>query len=139
MLQLENAEFVNSFLFLHFLIALFTRSTVKICTISRGVLLVSLISNRVSLEGVCLPRFEVFKCCLNLLVSCLSDDNIEGMCFVLCMMLCFALLPIPLIVPCDWLDLSCDPWSQRNQSSFSVCVYRCGSGCHNSVLAIQAM
>ena len=37
--------------------------------------LVSLITTLVSLEEVCLPRFEVLNCWLNLVASCLDNEN----------------------------------------------------------------
>ena len=61
----------NSLLFLLLLIALVTMSAVNVCAISIGFLLVSLVTNRVSLEEEGLPIFEV----LNLAVSCLDDEN----------------------------------------------------------------
>ena len=65
---MEDAEFVgpNALLFLQLLIALVTMSTVKVSAISIGFLLVSLVTNRVSLEKECLPSFEVLNCLLNL-------------------------------------------------------------------------
>ena len=43
--------------------------------ISNGFLLVSLVTTRVSLEEVCLPSFEVLNCWLNVVASCLDDEN----------------------------------------------------------------
>ena len=43
--------------------------------ISNGFLLVSLVTTRVSLEEVCLPSFEVLNCWLNLVASCLDDED----------------------------------------------------------------
>ena len=63
----------NALLFLQLLIALVTMSAVKVFDISIGFLLVSLVTNRVSLE-VC-PSFEVLNCLLNLAASCLDDEN----------------------------------------------------------------
>ena len=37
--------------------------------------MVSLITARVSLEEVCLHSFEVLHCWLNLVASCLDDEN----------------------------------------------------------------
>ena len=37
--------------------------------------MVSLVTIRVSLEKVCLPSFEVLNCWLNLVASCLDDEN----------------------------------------------------------------
>ena len=65
----------NALLFLQLLIALRIRSAVNVCAISIVFLLVSFIPNRVSLEEVCLPSFEVLNCWLNLAASCLDDEN----------------------------------------------------------------
>ena len=37
--------------------------------------MVSLVTNRGSLEEVCLPMFEVLNCWLNLVASCLDYEN----------------------------------------------------------------
>ena len=65
----------KALLFLQLLIALLTRSVVNVCAISEDILFVSLVTNRVSLEEVCLPSFDVLNCCLNLAESCLDDEN----------------------------------------------------------------
>ena len=65
----------NALLFLQLLIALVTMSAVKVSAISIGFLLVSHVTNRVSLEEECLPSFEVLNCFLNLAASCLDDEN----------------------------------------------------------------
>ena len=65
----------NALLFLQLLIALVTMSAVIVSAISIGFLLVSLVTNRVSLEEECLPGFEVLNCLLNLTDSCLDDEN----------------------------------------------------------------
>ena len=65
----------NALLFLQLLIALITRSAVNVLAISNSFLLVSLVTTRVSLEEVCLPSFEVLNCWLNLVASCLDDEN----------------------------------------------------------------
>ena len=62
-------------LFLQLLIAFITRSAVNVRAISNGFLLVSLVTTRGSLEEVCLPSFEVLNCWLNLMASCLDDEN----------------------------------------------------------------
>ena len=54
MLSLEEP---NALPFLQLLIALITRSAVNICVIYNGFSLVSRVTNRVSLEEVCLPSF----------------------------------------------------------------------------------
>ena len=66
----------NALLFLHLLIALVSMSAVNVSAISTGFLLVSLITNMVSLEEEYLPRFEVLNCLLNLVYSCLDDENV---------------------------------------------------------------
>ena len=65
----------KALLFLQLLIAFITKSVVNVCTISNSFLLVSLITTLVSLEEVCLPSFEVLNCWLNLVASCLDDEN----------------------------------------------------------------
>ena len=77
MLQVEDVEFVGptALLFLQFLIALITRSAVNVCAISKGFLLVSLVTIWVSLEEMCLPSFVMLNCWLNLVISCLDDEN----------------------------------------------------------------
>ena len=62
-------------LFLQLLISFITRFEVNVRVISNGFLLVSLVPTRVSLEEVCLPSFEVLNCWLNLMASCLDDEN----------------------------------------------------------------
>ena len=60
---MENAEFVRSkgLTIPTALIALLTRSVVNVCAISKDFLFVSLVTNRVSLEEVCLPSFDVLN------------------------------------------------------------------------------
>ena len=58
----------KALLVIQLLIALITRSVVNVCSISKDFLLVSLVSNRVSLE-------EVLNCWLNLTASYLYDEN----------------------------------------------------------------
>ena len=65
----------KALLFLQLLIALLTRSVVNVCAISKDFLFVSLVTNQVSLEEVCLPSFDVLNCWLNLVASCLDDEN----------------------------------------------------------------
>ena len=65
----------NALLFLQLLIAFITRSAVNVSAISNGFLLVSLGTTRVSLEEVCLSSLEVLNCWLNLVASCLDDEN----------------------------------------------------------------
>ena len=65
----------KALLFLPLLIAFITRSEVNDCAISNDFLLGSLVTTRVSLEEVCLPSLEVLNCWLNLVASCLDDEN----------------------------------------------------------------
>ena len=65
----------KALLFLQLLIAFITRSEVNDCAISNDFLLASLVTTRVSLEEVCLPSLEVLNCWLNLVASCLDDEN----------------------------------------------------------------
>ena len=65
----------KALLFLQLLIVFISRSVVNVHTISNGFLLVSLVTTLVSLEEVCLPSFEVLNCWLNLVASCLDDEN----------------------------------------------------------------
>ena len=65
----------KALVFLQLLIAFITRSAVNVRAISNGCLLVSLVITWVSLEEVCLPSFEVWNCWLNLVASCLDDEN----------------------------------------------------------------
>ena len=77
----------KALLFLQVSIDFITRSAVNVHVIFNGFILVSLIT-RVSLEEVCLPSLEVLNCWLNLVDSCLDEENkisIEGNCFVLCL------------------------------------------------------
>ena len=110
----------NALLFLQHLIALVTMSAVNVSAISIGFLLVSLVTNQVSLEEECLPSFEV----LNLATSCLDDKNkIPLKVIASFSAMHFALLSISLIV------LSFGPCSQQNLSIFAVYAHRCVSGC----------
>ena len=80
---------------LQLLIALVTMSAVKVSAISIGFLLVSLVTNRVSLEEECLPSIEV----LNLAASYLNGENeIPLKVIALFSAVRFALPSIPLIV-----------------------------------------
>ena len=47
----------------------------SVCAISIGFRLVSLVTNRVSLEEMCLPSFKVLNSWLNLAARCLDDEN----------------------------------------------------------------
>ena len=89
----------NAVLFLQRLISLLTMSAVNVPAISIGFLLVSLVTNRVSLEEECLSTFEVLNCLLNLAASCLDDGNeIPLKVIASFSVVHFALPSIPLIV-----------------------------------------
>ena len=111
----------------------------NVCAISKYFLLVSLVTNRVSLEEVCLPIFHVLNCWLNLAASCLDDEN-ELLFKVIASFSAsrFALPSIPLMVLHSLVTSVF--WSKVSTQSlyFALGVRRCGSGWHNSVLAIQA-
>ena len=125
-------------LFLQVLIALLTMSAVNVSAISNGFLLVSHVTNRVSLEEECLPSFEVLNCLLNLAASCLDDENeIPLKVIVSFSAVRFALPSIHLIVLPACQDLSFGPCSQQNLSIFAVYAHRCVSRYLYSVLAVQ--
>ena len=65
----------KALLFLHVLIVLLTRSVVNVCASFKDFLFVSLVTNRVSLEEVCLPSLDVLNCWLNQATICLDDEN----------------------------------------------------------------
>ena len=89
----------NALLFLQLLISLTTSSAMNDCAISNDFLLVSLVTSRVSPEELFLPSFDVLNCWLNLIESCLDDEN-EHPLKVLASFSAsrFALTSIPLIV-----------------------------------------
>ena len=138
--KMMNLSKPNALLFLQLLIALITRSALNVCFISMNLLFVSLVTNRVSLEEVCLPIFDVLNGWLNLVARCLDDENklpLKGITSFSASR--FALLSIPLII-LHSLVISVF-WSMFTRKSlyFSVCVYRYGFGCYNSVLAGQSI
>ena len=130
----------KALLFLQLLIALLTRSVVNVCAISKDFLFVSLVTNRVSLEEVCLPSFDVLNWWLNLLASCLDDENDIPLKVIASFSASrFALPSIPLIVLHSLVTSVF--WSKVSTKSLHfclLCVCRCCSGCHNLVLAVQA-
>ena len=65
----------KALLFLQLFISFITRSAVNVRAISNGFLWISLVTTRVFLDEVCLPSFEVLNCWLNLVASCLDDEN----------------------------------------------------------------
>ena len=97
--QMLSLSGPKALLLLQLLIALLTSSVVNVCAISKDFLFVSLVTKRVSLEEVCLPSFDVLNCWLNLVASCLDDENeIPLKVIALFSASRFALLSIPLIV-----------------------------------------
>ena len=127
----------KALLFLQLLIALLTRSVVNICAISKDFLSVSLVTNRASLEEVCLPSFDVLNCWFNLVTCCLDDENeIQLKVIASFSASRFALPSISLIVIHSLVTSVFKV--QQNISIFAFCVRRCGSACHNSVLAVHA-
>ena len=90
----------NAILFLQLLIAFITRSAVN--ALSNGLQWFPLGFPRhyirVSLEEMCLYRFEVLNCWLNLVASCLDDENeLPFKVIASFSTSCFALSPIRLI------------------------------------------
>ena len=121
----------NALLFLQFLIALLTKSVMNVCAISKDFLIVSLVTNRVSLEEVCLPSFDV----LNLVASCLNDENGIPLKVIASFSASRVALPsIPLIVLHSLVASVF--WSKVSTNSLHFCLV-C-SGCHNSILGVQA-
>ena len=118
----------KALLFLQLLIAFITRSMVNVRTISNGFFLVSLVTTLVSLEDVCLPSFEVLNCWLNLVASCLDDENEIPLKVIASFSASRSALPsIPLIVLHSLVTSVF--WSVVSTVSiFSVCAHRCGSG-----------
>ena len=106
----------KALLFLQLLIAFITRSAVNVRAISNGFLLVSLVTTRVSLEEVCLPSFEVLNCWLNLVASCMCDENEIPLKVIASFSASrFALPSIPLIVLHSFVF---GPWFQQSLSIF---------------------
>ena len=123
----------KALLLLQILIAFITRSAVNVRAISNGFLLISLVTTRVSLEEVCLLSFEVLNCWLNLVPSCVDDENE---------------IPLKVIVSFSAINYfnSSPQLGQvcllvhgfNKVSTFvSVCAHRYGSGCLYSILAVQ--
>ena len=106
------------------------------CDISKDFLVVSLIPHRDSPEEVCLPSYDILICWLNLAASCLDDENELPLKLIVSFSaLCFALPSIPLMFLHGLVTSAF--WSNVSHC-FSFCVSRYGSGCHKSVLAVQA-
>ena len=111
----------KALLFLQLLLALLTRFVVNVCAISKYFLFDSLVTNRVSLEEVCLPSFDVLKCWLNLAESCLDDENALPLkVFALFADLRFVLPPIPLMVLHSLVPSVF--WSKVSTKSLNFCL-----------------
>ena len=120
---MEDAEFVRAkaLLFLQLLIALLTRSVVNVCAISKDFVFVSLVTIRVSLEEVCLPRFDVWNCWLNLAASCLDDENALPLKVIPSFFASrFALPSIPLMVIHSFVTSVF--WSKVSTKSLNFCL-----------------
>ena len=107
--------------------------------ISKDFLFVSLVTNRVSPEEVCLPSFDVLNCWLNLPASCLDDENELPLKVIATFSVSrFSLPSIPLMVLHSLVTSVF--WSKVSTTSlhFTFCVRRCSSRYHNSVLSGQA-
>ena len=141
--QVENAEFVRA--------KCFTISTALDCSrnyvrgdcpsIYISFFLASLITNRVSLEEECLPSFEVLNCLLNLVASCLDDENeIPFKVIASFSVMRFALPSIHLIVLHSLVrSVFWSMFSIKFLNFFSVYVHRCVSGCLYSGLAVGSV
>ena len=111
----------NALLFLQLLIGLLTRSVVNVCAISMDFLFVSLVTNRVSLEEVHLPSFDVLNCWLNLVASCLDDENVIPLKVIPSFSASrFALPSIPFIVLHSLV--TSDFWSMDSTKSLHFCI-----------------
>ena len=111
------------------MIAFITRSVVNVRTISNGFLLVSLVTALVSLEEECLPSFEVLNCRLNLVASCLDDENEIPLKVIASFSTSrFARQQVCLLVH-----------GFNKVSIFAVCAHIYGSGWLYSILAVQVM
>ena len=135
----------KALLFIQLLIALLTRSVVNVCVISKDFLIVSLVTNRSSLQEVCLPSYDVLSCWLNLVASCLDDENEIPLKVIASFSASrFALPSIPLIVlhslvrSVFWSMVSTKFFVCFFVSKlFVVCAHKYGSGCLYSILAVQ--
>ena len=131
----------TALLFLQLLIAFITRSAVNVRAISNGFLLVSLVTIRVSLEEVCLPSFEVLNCWLNLVASCLDDENelpLKVITSFSALAFCSAINSFNSFPPLGQVCLF-GPWFQQSLSIFFVCAHRYGSRCLYSILSIKPL
>ena len=141
MLQVEDALSLSgpkALLFLALLVAFITSTVENVRTISNSFLLVSFVTTLVSLEEVYLPSFEVLNCWLNLVASCLDDENEIPLKVIASFSTSrFALPSIPLIVLHSLVRSVF--WSMVSTMSlhFAVCAHRYGSGWLYSILAVQ--
>ena len=140
MFQVEDCQGQMPFYFysyIYILITFITRSAVNVRAISNGFLLVSLVTTRVSLEEVCLPSFEVLNCWLNLVGSCLDDENEIPLKVIASLYPSrFALPSIPLLVLHSLVRSVF--WSMVSTKSLHFCrLCTHGSGCRYSILAVQ--
>ena len=128
----------NALLFLQLLIALVTMSAVNVSAISIDFLLVSLVTNLVSLEEECLDSFVVLNCLLNLEARCLDDKNeIPLKVIASFSAVHFALPSIPLIILHSLVRSVFRSMFSTKSLHFSVYTHICVSGCLYSVLAVQ--
>ena len=110
---------------LQLLISVITSSAGNVWAISIGFLLVSLVTNRVSLEEVCLPSFEVLNCWLDLAASCFNDENEIPLNVIV------SLSAVRFALPSNHFGKIC------LASFVSVYVRKCVSGCIYSILTVQ--
>ena len=114
---------------------LFLQLFIVFLTISVDFLFVSLVTNRVSLEDVCLPSFDV----LSLAASCLDDKNeLQLMVMATFSASCFALPSIPLMVLHSLVTSVFWSRSQQHSLMFAFCVCRLRFWILYSVLAVHA-
>ena len=101
--------------------------------------MVSLVTTWVSLEEVCMPSFEVLNCWLNLVASCLDDENeIPWKVIATFSASRFALPSIPLIVLHSLVrSVFGSMVQQKSLHFFPICAHIYSSGWLNSILAVQ--
>ena len=84
--------------------------------------MVSLVTTLVSLEEVCLPSFEALNCWLNLVASCLDDENEIPLKVIASFSASrFALPSIPLIVLHSLVTVTSVFWSMVPTKSLHFC------------------
>ena len=129
----------KALLILQLLIALLARSALNVCAISKDFLFVSLVTNWVSPEEVCLSYFNVLYCWLNLVASCLDYENELPLKVIASFSASRFVLP-SISLMCLHSLVTSMFWSNLSKSlHFAFCFRRCGSGCYNSVLVVQVM